>query len=184
MPLDTRLGMTCLRHRRTDHVPAVRPISNGESATSTRRILGLALVVDQGTCLIYRASSGDAYVGVCERATPDPGSRASVSSSPSSPTTSTAGAAAIVDRGGVIDIEVRSTTATYAIHHAFLRRPRWERHIEIQRFDDPALGVWTVERGQHPAHRRGVAITRSDSVSCGRLRGWCNWQHAGFWSRY
>ncbi len=95
------------------------------------RILGLELVVDQGTCLIYRASA-DAYVGVCARSEPDPG----VGTITTFVTDDVdAWCAAIVERGGVIDSGPEHSE-TYAIHHAFLRDPDGNV-LEIQRFDDP-----------------------------------------------
>ena len=95
------------------------------------RVLGLTLVVDQGTCLIFRVSA-DAYIGVCERTEPDPG----VGTITTFVTDDVdAWCAEIVDRGGMIDSGPEHSD-TYRIHHAFLRDPDGNV-LEIQRFDDP-----------------------------------------------
>lgn len=97
-----------------------------------RRTLGLTLVLDQGTCRIYRAGASDAYLGFCRHL-------------------------AVTDRPGLIltlvvdDVDGwhRRLVATgapvdaepahnprYGIRHFFLRDPSGYR-VEIQRFDDP-----------------------------------------------
>lgn len=43
----------------------------GRSGRFYQDILGLALVLDQGSCRIYRVKGGSAFLGICERETPD-----------------------------------------------------------------------------------------------------------------
>ncbi len=108
------------------------PVSDlGASSVFYGTGLGLPLVVDQGSCLIYRVTE-DAYLGICAR---DP-----VQTSDGVIFTFVTDDVdgwcdGIAKRG----IEIESGpehSVTYGIHHAFLRDPDGNR-LEIQRFDDP-----------------------------------------------
>ena len=102
------------------------------SAAFYEGALGLPLVVDQGTCRIYRVS-GRAYLGICERpgAVPHPGVIVTlVSPAVDAWHERLAGA-------GVEVVAAPSFSEQYRIYHAFYRDP--DGHlIEIQEFDDPA----------------------------------------------
>ena len=96
-------------------------------------VLGLALVVDQGDCRIYRASAGG-YVGFCQRV-----------SAPQAPAgliltfvTSEVDAwyERLVERGVAFE-GPPALNEKYGIYHCFLRDPNGYV-IEIQRFQDPA----------------------------------------------
>jgi catechol 2,3-dioxygenase-like lactoylglutathione lyase family enzyme len=96
-------------------------------------LLGLPLVLDQGSCRIYR-TCGEAYLGFCERdeATPSPAGIIFTLVTPE------------VDRwfeylrGRGVEFERTPTlNPQYKIYHCFLRDPNGYL-IEIQRFLDPA----------------------------------------------
>jgi catechol 2,3-dioxygenase-like lactoylglutathione lyase family enzyme len=99
------------------------------------RVLGLDLVVDQQTCLIFRLTDA-AFLGICERA-------------------ALAGPAAVVttivtddvdgwcDRISAAGWSLDSGpehSAKFGIYHAYLTDPTGNR-LEIQRFDDPGWAL-------------------------------------------
>ena len=94
-------------------------------------VIGLELVVDQGSCLVFRIST-DGYLGVCEREDAAPGVATIV-------TLVTDDVNGWCDRikaaGGVLRSEPEHND-TYGIYHAFLDDPDGHT-LEIQRFDDP-----------------------------------------------
>jgi catechol 2,3-dioxygenase-like lactoylglutathione lyase family enzyme len=93
--------------------------------------LGLALVLDQGTCRIYESSSG-AFVGLCERdegASPDGVIFTLV-------TDDVDGAYEALCEAGVDFEKPPEYNPAYDIYHCFLRDPNGYL-IEIQRFEDP-----------------------------------------------
>ena len=95
-------------------------------------VLGLDLVVDQGVCLIFRATDR-AFVGVCEHL--DALEKRSVIVT--LVTDDVDGwCDRIRDRGGQIESGPEHNDR-FGIYHAFLADPDGH-HIEIQRFDDPA----------------------------------------------
>ncbi|MGI9667344.1 MAG: VOC family protein [Acidimicrobiia bacterium] len=103
----------------------------GASREFYEAVLGLQLVADQGTCLIFKASA-DGFVGVCTRANPDPGDGIIV--------TLVADDVdrwcnEIVHRGGVLASGPEHSDS-YPIYHAFIADPDGNL-VEIQRFDDP-----------------------------------------------
>lgn len=91
--------------------------------------LGLELVLDQGTCLVYRVAAGG-FLGVCERA--DPGSTGVVF------TFVTDDVARwherLVAAGAGVDGPPRDN-AEYRIHHFFATDPD-DNLLEVQRFWD------------------------------------------------
>ena len=94
-------------------------------------VIGLQLVVDQGSCLIFRVGS-DAYLGVCEREGATPG----VATIVTLVTDDVDGwCDRIVRAGGELGARPAHND-TYGIYHAFLRDPDGHT-LEIQRFDDP-----------------------------------------------
>ncbi len=94
-------------------------------------VLGLELVVDQSTCLIFRVSASG-YLGVCHK----DGSFASNGVITTLVTDDVdAWCHRITDRGWVIDSGPEHS-AVFGIYHAFLADPSGNR-LEIQRFDDP-----------------------------------------------
>lgn len=101
------------------------------SAAFYEGALGLPLVVDQGTCRIYRACAS-AYLGICERrgAVPDPGVIVTLVSP---------AVDAWHDRLAAAGAEVvaaPSHSEQYRIYHAFYRDP--DGHlVEIQEFAEP-----------------------------------------------
>ena len=104
------------------------------------RTLGLELVLDQGSCRIYRVASGG-YLGVCERAE---------SSRPDGiiltlVTEDVDGWYERLKSRGVVFEKPPTYNEKFRIYHCFLRDPNGYL-IEIQRFDDPAWG--TRERGR------------------------------------
>jgi catechol 2,3-dioxygenase-like lactoylglutathione lyase family enzyme len=96
-------------------------------------VLGLPLVLDQGTCRIYRVASG-AFVGLCERA-----------DAPQEPqgviltlvTQEVDAWYAYLSAQGVAFEKPPAYNAAYNIYHCFLRDPNGYL-IEIQTFRDPA----------------------------------------------
>ena len=94
------------------------------------RVLGLELVVDQTTCLIFRVTD-TGYLGICEKAESN--------DSEGVITTLVADdvdgwSARISDAGWPIELGPEHS-ATYGIYHVFVMDPSGNR-IEIQRFDD------------------------------------------------
>ncbi len=103
----------------------------GRSRAFYEGVVGLELVVDQGSCLIFTVADG-AFLGTCQRDVVE----------------STEGViftfvtddvdgwcTRILDAGGRIE-SGPDHSAQYGIYHAFLRDPDGHR-LEIQRFDDP-----------------------------------------------
>jgi len=103
----------------------------GRSRAFYEGVVGLPLVVDQGSCLIFTVADG-AFLGTCQRDVVE----------------STEGViftfvtddvdgwcTRILDAGGRIE-SGPDHSAQYGIYHAFLRDPDGHR-LEIQRFDDP-----------------------------------------------
>lgn len=93
-------------------------------------ILGLEVVVDQGTCLIFRVTRG-AFVGVCEHLDPIDGRSVIVTLVADDVD---GWCRAITERGGVIASGPEHNDR-FGIHHAFVLDPDGH-HVEIQRFDD------------------------------------------------
>lgn len=92
-------------------------------------VLGLTLTLDQGGCRIYHVSGQNAYIGICERATPrDPNGVIF--------TFVTQDVDAWYERitsKGVECEHAPKTTEAYGIYHFFVRDPNGYL-IEIQRF--------------------------------------------------
>lgn len=95
-------------------------------------LLGLEMILDQGSCRIYRAAAG-AYLGFCQRET-----------APEQPpdfvivtfvTPDVDGWYAALKREGVVFEGPPALNETYGIYHCFLRDPDGYR-LEIQRFLD------------------------------------------------
>lgn len=119
------------------------------SAAFYGEALGLPLVLDQGSCRLYRVAPGG-FVGVC--------------GSGDRPTTSNglivtlvrddvdAYCAQLVSRG--VELEQPPThNERFGIHHAFLRDP--DGHlIEVQRFDDTAWSEPIADPGSTGAPER------------------------------
>lgn len=109
------------------------------TAAFYEQTLGLELVLDQGSCHIYR-TAGESYLGFCRPAT-----------APEQPegvilTLVTAQVDEWYEylcRRGVRFERPPATNPRYGIYHCFLRDPN-DYLIEIQRFDDPA---WTGHKG-------------------------------------
>ncbi len=94
-------------------------------------VLGLPLVVDQGTCHIFKAADG-AFVGTCQRSAVETTEGVIFTFV----TNDVDGwCARILESGGRIE-SGPGHSAVYGIYHAFLRDPDGHR-LEIQRFDDP-----------------------------------------------
>jgi catechol 2,3-dioxygenase-like lactoylglutathione lyase family enzyme len=93
-------------------------------------VLGLRLVLDQGTCRIYQLA-GSAYLGLCDR--PAEGEHALIL------TIVTPEVDAWYDRlraAGVRCDHAPRHNPAYGIYHFFARDPAGYR-VEFQRFDDP-----------------------------------------------
>jgi catechol 2,3-dioxygenase-like lactoylglutathione lyase family enzyme len=95
-------------------------------------VLGLEVVVDQGSCLIFRVCDG-AYVGVCEHLDPIHG-RSVVVTIVSDDVDGWC--RRVVDNGGIVESGPEHNDR-YGIYHAFTRDPDGH-YVEIQRFDDPS----------------------------------------------
>ncbi len=94
-------------------------------------VLGLELVLDQGTCRIYRAA-GDAFLGVCRRddAAPADGMILTLVAH------DVDGWHEHLSQAGVEVTKPPSYNADYDIYHCFVRDP--DGHVvEIQQFRDP-----------------------------------------------
>jgi len=94
-------------------------------------VLGLDLVADQGTCLIFRVVDG-AYLGICEHLEPVTGRSVIFTIV----TEDVDGWCAGITEAGVTLASGPEHNDGYGIYHAFVHDPdgNW---IEIQRFDDP-----------------------------------------------
>ena len=102
------------------------------TATFWEQVVGLPLVLDQGTCRIYRVSQ-DGFIGFCERSE-------SVNTSGVIITLVTPDVDGAVDglrRRGLTFEKEPAFNHKYNIYHAFFRDPNGYL-IEIQRFEDPA----------------------------------------------
>ena len=96
--------------------------------------VGLELVIDQGSCRIYRVA-GDAYLGVCEREASDLDGQRHRSVIVTFVTQDVDGwFERLVHYGATPDQSPR-TNKTYGIYHAFVRDPSGYR-LELQRFLD------------------------------------------------
>ena len=93
-------------------------------------VLGLELVVDQGTCLIYRVT-GEAFIGVCEHLEPIDG-RSVIFTIVTDDVDGFC--ASIMANGGTLESGPEHNDR-FGIYHAFIRDPDGH-HIEVQRFDD------------------------------------------------
>jgi catechol 2,3-dioxygenase-like lactoylglutathione lyase family enzyme len=94
-------------------------------------VLGLELVVDQGTCRIFKAAEG-AFLGTCLAETVEPTEGVIftfVTDDVDGWCSRVAAADEQIDSGPEHSVQ-------YQIYHAFLRDPDGHR-LEIQRFDDP-----------------------------------------------
>ena len=103
-----------------------------ESADFYENVMGFVLVLDQGTCRIFRTSP-NAFLGVCKRSSIeiDPGNVIY--------TIVTAKVDAwfeFLSEKGVTFEKPPSFNPQYKIYHCFLRDPNGYL-IEIQRFEDP-----------------------------------------------
>lgn len=105
------------------------------SAAFYENLLGLPLVLDQGSCRIYRVA-GDAFLGICQR-------RDAVAPPPSDAliltlvTHDVDGWHRYLAEGGVVVEKPPQYNPAYNIYHCFLRDPDGYL-VEIQRFLDPA----------------------------------------------
>jgi catechol 2,3-dioxygenase-like lactoylglutathione lyase family enzyme len=101
------------------------------SRTFYEGVLGLELVVDQGTCHIFRVAEG-AFLGTCQWETVEVTEGVIFTFV----TDDVDGwCSRVVGAGGRIESGPEHS-AQYGIYHAFLRDPDGHR-LEIQRFDDP-----------------------------------------------
>lgn len=108
------------------------------SARFYEQDLGLDLVLDQGTCRIYRIGGGSAYLGVCQRddapqESGDPGTRHVIVTFVTDDVDEWY--ERLVRGSGTAD-QPPAENPSYGIYHAFVRDPNGYR-IEIQRFLDP-----------------------------------------------
>lgn len=101
------------------------------SRTFYESVVGLQLVVDQGSCLIFRAAS-DSYLGVCERTEVSPG----VGTIVTLVADDVDGWCERIERAGGVVKSSPDHNDAYGIYHAFLEDPDGHT-LEIQRFDDP-----------------------------------------------
>ena len=105
----------------------------GATARFYEQVLGLDLVLDQGTCRIYRISA-DGFLGFCQRAeAPDRPAGVIVTLV----TEDVDGWHARLAARGVSFEKAPAFNPDYNIYHCFLRDPNGYL-LEIQRFLDPA----------------------------------------------
>lgn len=95
-------------------------------------VLGLELVLDQGSCRIYQTAGQVAYLGICQRA--EPRAKDGVIFTIVTDEVDQ-WYQRIVERGWTCEHAPRHN-ATYGIYHFFVRDPNGYL-IEVQRFDDP-----------------------------------------------
>ena len=101
-----------------------------------QEVMGLTLILDQGSCRIYRIS-GDSFLGFCQR-----------EDAPQSPqgiiftlvTTVVDAWYEFLSGKGVVFEKPPTRNTTYNIYHCFLRDPNGYL-LEIQQFLDPAWPV-------------------------------------------
>jgi len=103
----------------------------GRSRTFYEGVLGLELVVDQGTCHIFAVADG-AFLGTCQRERAEAAEGVIFTFVADDVD---GWCAHILDSGGRIESGPEYSDQ-YRIYHAFLRDPDGHR-LEIQRFDDP-----------------------------------------------
>lgn len=97
------------------------------------RIMGLTLVLDQGTCRIYRIAGDEAYVGFCNRADANRDSRDVIFTMVTHEVD--AWHDYLVAQG--VEIEKPPTLSeAYNVYHIFFRDPNGYK-LEIQEFKDP-----------------------------------------------
>jgi catechol 2,3-dioxygenase-like lactoylglutathione lyase family enzyme len=101
-------------------------------------VLGLELVLDQGTCNIFRVT-GNSFIGVCEHLDPIEG-RSAIFTIVADDVDGWC--KRISDNGGRVE-SGPAHSDRYHIYHAFIRDPDGN-YIEIQRFDDPG---WAAPKG-------------------------------------
>ena len=102
-----------------------------KTATFYEQIIGLRLVLDQGTCHIYEVSE-NAFIGFCERdqtTTSDDIILTFVTSDVDGLSERLKANGAKIEQGPTYNPQ-------YKIYHCFLRDPNGYR-LEIQRFEDP-----------------------------------------------
>ncbi|GAB4398153.1 MAG: VOC family protein [Anaerolineales bacterium] len=109
-----------------------------ETAAFYEQVLGLPLVLDQGTCRIYRVA-GAAFVGFCTHGVAD-SARAGVVLTLVTNAVD-AWYAQLLARGVVFE-KPPALNARFEIYHCFLRDPNGYL-LEIQQFRDPR---WQMER--------------------------------------
>lgn len=112
------------------------------TATFYEDVLRLPLVLDQGTCRIYRVTGG-AFVGFCAALThtqPNPEARGVILTLVSQDVESWC---ARIEQRGIPLEQPPMHNPRFNITHAFLRDPNGYL-VEIQRFDDPH---WADEKG-------------------------------------
>ena len=110
------------------------------SRTFYEGVLGLELVVDQGTCHIFKVAEG-AFLGTCQRETLEVTEGVIftfVTDDVDGWCSRVAGAGGRIESGPEHSVQ-------FGIYHAFLRDPDGHR-LEIQRFDDPAWSSAAQER--------------------------------------
>jgi catechol 2,3-dioxygenase-like lactoylglutathione lyase family enzyme len=110
------------------------------TADFCERVLGLTLVLDQGDCRIYRASS-DGYLGFCQRQSAPQESLGVILTLVTSEVDAWY---AYLCEQGVITEGPPALNEKYGIYHFFLRDPNGYL-IEIQRFNDPS---WAEPAGE------------------------------------
>ena len=112
--------------------------TNDLEATSAfyEGLLGLPMVLDQGTCRIYRVRDG-CYVGFCRRdEVPETGGVVLTLVADD-----VDGWYARLSKAGVPLEKALSANAEYRIYHFYVKDPNGYL-VEVQRFDDPD---WSVE---------------------------------------
>ena len=103
-----------------------------QTAQFWEEVVGLPLILDQGTCRIYQVS-GDGYLGFCEK----PGVSASTDGAIITLVTEEVDEAVVrLKKRGVAFEKAPAFNTDYNIYHAFFRDPNGLL-IEIQRFEDP-----------------------------------------------
>lgn len=102
--------------------------------------LGLELVLDQGTCRVFRVARG-AFLGICARPGLTPGHGRETPLVVTLVSSDVDGWHAALSARGVEIVSPPQHNAQYNIYHCFLRDPDGHT-IEIQRFLDPA---WPAE---------------------------------------
>ncbi len=101
------------------------------SAKFYEEVLGLGLALDQGSCRIYHAAGGAAYLGICERADAPEGDSGLIYTLVTPDVDLWYDR--IVSRGWACEHAPRRND-TYGIYHFFVRDPSGHL-IEIQRFE-------------------------------------------------